>query len=117
MWKNFDLDLRDGLSGETLAKELLTYGLRIEVKTDFEFLKTGNVFVETHQYGRPSGVSTTEADYWAFVLGNVVVFIPTFELRELVKNGQSKKGVGDNGGFDGVLIRAYRLVCHSRMKK
>lgn len=111
MWVhyNFDLDLQDGQWAEELCRSLLNGSRRIEVKRDFRAVVTGNVFVETRCRGRPSGLSTTEAEYWAFVLGRRVFFIPTVELRALLRFGEKARG-GDNGTSEGVLLRVTRLV-------
>jgi len=38
--------------------------MRIEVKTDHKSSQTGNFFIEYFQYGKPSGISITDADYY-----------------------------------------------------
>ena len=38
--------------------------IRIEVKTDHRSSHTGNFFIEYFQYGKPSGISITDADYY-----------------------------------------------------
>jgi hypothetical protein len=106
---NFDLDLQDGQWAEELCRGLLNGSRRVEVKRDFRAPSTGNVFVETRCRGRPSGISTTEAEYWAFTIGRRVLFIPTDELRALLPFGEKARG-GDGGASDGVLLRLTRLV-------
>ena len=86
----------------------------IEVKTDFMASQTGNVFVEFFCRNKPSGIATTQADYWAFILGEkTVVLLPTERLkvlaREAHKAGQIAKG-GDSGASKGVLVSVERLV-------
>ncbi len=109
-YKKFDLDLLDGNQAEDLVASLFGDKTKVEVKWDKEFLRTGNVFIETHAYGRPSGINTTEADYWALVIGSRILFITPADLRYLMQFGQIKRGVGDNNAFDGVLIKGYRLL-------
>ena len=36
----------------------------IEVKKDFKSQVTGNIVIETYMNNHPSGISTTEANYW-----------------------------------------------------
>lgn len=36
----------------------------IEVKKDFKSQITGNIVIETYMNNQPSGITTTEADYW-----------------------------------------------------
>lgn len=87
---DFDLDLAVGHEGEEYVKELLTGGRTIEVKKDLRWKETGNVYVETvcwsHNKGEwyPSGLSTTKAAYWAFVLESMVVIVPTESLKQTV---------------------------------
>lgn len=87
----FDLDLKFGQDGENLVKELLTDGHTVEVKRDRKWKDTGNLYIETECYftGKQawasSGLSTTEAKYWAFVIENAVLMVPTDALRYAVK--------------------------------
>ena len=82
--KDFDLNLAEGLSGES---ELSTILETVEVKTDFLTNETGNVAVEYESRGEPSGISTTKAKYWAFKLVNmgVIVLIETSKLKAICR--------------------------------
>jgi hypothetical protein len=87
---DFDMDLAFGQEGESLVKELLTGGQTVEVKRDKRWVETGNLYIETecyfnrtHSWG-PSGISVTKAAYWAFVLEEMVLIIPTDALRYAV---------------------------------
>jgi hypothetical protein len=83
----FDLDLEFGQEGETLVKELLTGGHTIEVKRDRKWKETGNLYIETscfftrNNQWAPSGLMVTEAKYWAFVLEDATLIVPTDALR------------------------------------
>ena len=88
----FDLDYQRGLIGEKLVGSFLEAlsGSRIEVKTDYRVLETGNVFVETHQqvFGqdwKPSGINVSEAEFYSFAgpASNGFVTIKTSLLKEL----------------------------------
>lgn len=87
MNSNFDWDFQDGFVGEQLVFDLLTGGRRVEVKTDRKWIETGNVYIETSCWSNktnafePSGLITTEADYWAFVLEGLVLMVHTVDLR------------------------------------
>ena len=87
---NFSTDLIFGQEGEQLVEELLTGGRSVEVKRDAKWVKTGNLYIETECYYRaknawgPSGVTTTRADYWAFVLEDMVLIAPTAAVRYAV---------------------------------
>jgi hypothetical protein len=71
---DFSTDLIFGKEGEKLVEEILTGGYSVEVKTDRQWAKTGNLYIETDCYYQarrawgPSGITTTQANYWAFVL-------------------------------------------------
>ena len=87
----FEADLSFGEAGEGLAASLveqLTSG-SIEVKRDRKLSDTGNVAIEYACSGRPSGIRTTKAKYWAIVLSGdryrdeAVVFIDTARLRKI----------------------------------
>lgn len=113
--KNFDIDLRFGNDGEGVVLSLLNGGQKIEVKTDRLAHLTGNIAVEFRYKGYPSGISTTEADYWAFVFFNHlrIIFIEINELkaiaRECYKEGKIKNG-GDNNMSEMVLIPLTKLI-------
>jgi len=100
--KGWDIDLEFGLQGEKLVEELLKTKSKVEVKTDRMADKTGNVAVEYAYKGLPSGIATTEADVWAFVLyeGQVIIFIDTDRLKRLARKyfklERNVKGGDDN---------------------
>ncbi len=60
-----------------------------EVKTDFYVKsdKDENIFVEYEYKNRPSGISTTEADWWVNYFYNLkeVWYITTEDLRNLIE--------------------------------
>jgi hypothetical protein len=87
----FDLDLKFGQEGESLVKELLTNGQTVEVKRDRKWKDTHNVYIETECYfvGKQSwdssGLNVTEAQYWAFVLEEAILLVPTEALKYAIK--------------------------------
>ena len=87
---DFDLDLSVGHEGEALVQELLTGGQTVEVKRDLRWKETGNVYIETVCWSHnksewyPSGLSTSKAAYWAFVLETNVFLVPTDILKQTV---------------------------------
>lgn len=100
---NWDIDLRFGKEGEQFVLDLLSIDAEtVEIKRkrylDFRF------YVETHQLPdrateyQPSGIQTTKADYWAYVIGEtgVVVFVPTEHLKRAARNAPKKRG-GERG--------------------
>lgn len=113
--RNFDIDLRYGQDGEELVLSLLNGGKKIEVKTDRMAHKTGNIAVEFRFKGYLSGIATSEADYWAFVLAEhkLIKFIRTDILRNIARKyyelGSVKKG-GDGMQSEMVLIPINKLT-------
>jgi len=110
---DFQYDLKVGQLQEKWLGDLLE-GQTIEVKRDFMASQTGNVFVEFFCRGKPSGIATTKAQHWAFILSEeTVVLLPTAKLKTLArqahKNGRIICG-GDSNASQGVLINVERLV-------
>jgi hypothetical protein len=113
--RNFDIDLKYGFDGETMVLGVLNGAHKVEVKTDMAAHRTGNIAVEFRCNGKPSGISTTEADYWAFVLlnGEVIYFIQVERLKELARQeykvSGSKRG-GDYHLAEMILIPIKNLI-------
>jgi len=109
--KNYTHDLQFGeMKEKELANILLNQ--KIEVKTDRKWKETGNIAVEFMSRGKKSGISITEAKYWAFILDNDnkiegIIILPTHKLRliarEYFSKGRVVKG-GDDNTSDMVLI-------------
>ena len=87
---SFDLDFRYGYAGEQLVEELLTNGKTVEVKRDRRWHETGNLYIEIEcwynstESWQASGIAVTEADYWAFVLEESVLMIPTINVIQAI---------------------------------
>ena len=65
---------------------LTSDNIKYEVKTEPSSLKTNNFFIEFEGYGKPSGISTTEADY--YIINDTLTYylISASKLKLLVKN-------------------------------
>ena len=62
--KKFDLDLKYGKVKEKIIADMLQ-DKKIEVKSERGmWLDTGNIAIEFESYGKPSGITSTESDYW-----------------------------------------------------
>ena len=109
--KGFDLDLRDGQAAENKLLDIIQSGNGlVEVKSDQMARRTGNVYVETEYRGQPSGITSTEADWWAIeVDDDVFVLMKTERLRELAGRFRLAPG-GDNDWSRGRLVPVGRLV-------
>ena len=59
-------------------------GHKYEVKTEPTSKRTGNYFIEYQGYGKPSGISTTEAKYYIFSDTINYYIIKTKKLKLLV---------------------------------
>ena len=88
---------------------------KIECKSDRLAIETGNVFIEYAQYGRPSGIAITTADYWAIEYDkNCWIFLPTLVLKTIARRAYRykwrRRPGGDNDKFDGVVVPIQWLV-------
>ncbi len=79
-----------------VSYDLLLIG-RIEVKTDRQSTKTGHVAVEVSYHGEASGIVTTTATWWAYVLADEVVVIRASVLREAVLSGSHREVSAGDG--------------------
>lgn len=103
---DFRYDLKRGQDAEKWLAGLLESDA-MEVKRDFIASKSNRVFVEVACSGKPSGIMTTEADHWGFVLDDCAVLIPVTKLLPLVERaideGRYRNG-GDGNRSVGALI-------------
>ena len=107
----FDVDLLIGQAAEGNLAELLKAGVdtpvTLEVKSDQGAWRTGNVYVEYEYRGKPSGIATSEADYWAFECDGTYFIVTKSRLQSLVdvaiREGRYAKG-GDHGWSLGALV-------------
>jgi hypothetical protein len=114
--KRFDLDLAYGQVFEQKVAEILGQS-KIEVKTEKDKWKsTGNIVIEYESRGKPSGIITTEADYWLhnLAMGDTIVcslLLPVRTLRAYIEanNPRVVKG-GDDMTSKLYLIKLTDLV-------
>lgn len=110
---DFRYDLRRGQDAEKWLGGTLEAN-DIEVKRDFKAKKTKRVFIEYRCSGKDSGIMTSEADYWAFVLdGGLVIMLPTESVRKITLQAIEKKKVmpgGDGNRARGALVDIRDLV-------
>lgn len=114
--KRFDIDLEYGKVFEQKVADMLQNS-KIEVKTERDkWSSTGNIVVEFESRGRPSGIATTEADYWFhnLAVGNDIVMtlvFPVYKLRSYIaKNNPRMVRGGDNNTSRMYLISLTDLV-------
>lgn len=104
--RGWDIDLPIGEYGENKLVNILQGG-KIECKFDIMALETGNLFVEYESWGKPSGIVTTEASHWAFILDNIetIIIIEIKRLKEIARrHWDNKVSGGDEGKSKGVLV-------------
>ena len=88
--RRFDIDLQYGQIHERQVADMLQNS-RIEVKTERGlWTKTGNIVIEFESRNKPSGIQTTEAEYWFHNLekdGQVLctLVFPTEVLRRYIR--------------------------------
>ena len=103
---DFKFDLTIGQIYEEKFAELL--GKKIEVKRDFQYKETGNIFIEYECRGKRSGISTTQAEYWCYWLSEEhCIFINTNKLKNICRKYLgTKRDIqgGDNNLSKGILL-------------
>jgi len=111
---DFKRDLRLGQETEKQYAELFN-GRDIEIKDDSKHsARTGNVFIEYESRNKPSGIATTQADYWAIKTSeHSFITISTKKLKEIARSyiGTDRDILGgDNNTSKGVLIPRCELL-------
>lgn len=114
--KRFDIDLSFGQCFEKKVADMLQNS-KIEVKTERDMWKsTGNIVIEFESRGRPSGIASTEAEYWFhnLAIGEDIVMtlvFPTKTLRQYITNTRPRmvRG-GDNNTSRLYLLNLQDLV-------
>ncbi len=114
--KKFDIDLEYGTIREDKVADMLT-NKKIEVKSERGmWMKTGNICIEYESYGKPSGISTTESDFWFHNLCIEDNIFCTFifdvpKLKQLIEKLDFKKSVsgGDHNASRMWLVNIRKL--------
>lgn len=112
--KNWDINLAEGKHAEGEVLKLIKDST-VEVKNDFAVSKTGNLAIEHTCYGKPSGITATQAEWWALVADGkkynkeLIVLIKTDRLRKLVDGKNSVRG-GDNYMAEMHLLPIVEIV-------
>lgn len=115
--KSHDIEFVSSLlTGEEAEDIIIEAFSKGEVKRDFGVGNTGNVFVEHISRREPSGIATTEADYWIFVLdgeeyeGEVFIGIKTDRLKSILNNIKYEVNGGNFKSSKGKLVKATQLL-------
>ena len=97
---DFDLDLKAGQLGESAVASLLGIDT-VEVKRDFKWFETGNLFIEFECYSItergyvPSGIAITKSTHWAFDLGDTVIVTPTEYIKDMIEEMKANSSILD----------------------
>jgi hypothetical protein len=112
---SFTHDLNFGELAEDWVKNIFSNGSKVEVKCDTKAHSTGNIFIEFESRGKPSGIATTDADYWVYKIDEVgfaIIFeveILKAKLRKYYTDGMYLKKGGDNDTSKGFLVPIIQL--------
>ena len=114
--KKFDIDLTYGKVREKQIADMLQ-NKKIEVKSERGmWMKTGNIAIEYMCSGKPSGIQSTEADYWFHNLcieddTYATLVFKTDNLRQILNNMKGKRQVygGDNNAAQMFLVNLQDL--------
>mgnify|MGYP003663386822 FL=1 len=114
--KKFDIDLTYGKVREKQIADMLQ-NKKIEVKSERGmWMKTGNIAIEYMCSGKPSGIQSTEADYWFhnLCIGDdtyATLVFKTDNLRQILNNMKGKRQVygGDNNAAQMFLVNLQSL--------
>lgn len=110
---DWDIDFRRGEVGENLLRDVVETS---EVKTDYRWNETYNVYVEYACYYRkekefrPSGISVSKAKYYSFVLPKnnqepLIFSVPTETLKKALKKyGKKTECIISDNPSKGILI-------------
>ncbi len=114
---DFKYDLKVGQVGEQLLSSILT-SKTIEVKRDAWICKSGNIAIEYESRGKPSGIATSEAAYWAIIFSGeyndeMILIIEIERLKKIARQYFLKgkiKAMGDSNTSKAVLIPVTELM-------
>ena len=111
---DFKFDLFLGRVTEREVADIFSNN-KVEVKDETAHSKrTGNVFIEFESRGKPSGIVTSESDFYCFkITEGSYVFVETSKLKRVFKENYTKKGFvkgGDSNTSKGVLVPIIDLI-------
>ena len=113
---DFKYDLMLGQIKEKQVADILE-NKKIEIKTDYLAHKTGNIAIEYESRGKPSGIATTEADYYIYIIPHALIkdtmlILDVKELKKITRLYYKINRVcwmGDENTSMAVLIPIDRL--------
>lgn len=117
MANNWTADLEFGKAGELWLSQL-GQEVTMEVKRCRKWDATGNLFFEYSCSGKPSGIMTTEASYFAYILSekdfNVGVYVwHTESLKKAIQSLITAKAYRTVKGGDGFRVEGLLVPLES----
>ena len=114
---NYNSDFKYDLQLGQLCEQQLGNILdneKVEVKTDYQASDTGNLFIEYLSRGKESGIITTEATWFAFIVSNEkIILVSTNKLKKLCRpylNTKRDVKGGDDNTSKGILLPIKDLL-------
>jgi len=120
--RKFDVDLEFGQTWEKHIDDLFSGVKTCEVKTERDkWQQTGNICIETECYGKPSGLSKTEADVWAhnLVKDDEVVctlLFNTNKLKEMMEEMKPRTVYGGDNKASKLFLVGLRDLINQLLK-
>lgn len=114
---DFKYDLQIGQLGEQKLHDILSLKT-IEVKRDSWIYKSGNIAIEYESRNKPSGIATSQAEYWAIIFSGdykdeVILLIKQERLKQICRHYYLKgntKPMGDNNTSKAILIPITEIL-------
>ena len=120
--KKFDIDLKYGQVREKRIAKIL-FDKKLEVKTERDWWrKTGNIAIEIESYGKPSGLTSTEASHWVHILADgdkdyCMLLFTVAQLKKLARKYKDNfKMIGDNRASICILIPLTEIFSKEKKK-
>ena len=115
--RKFDVDLEFGKHWEEHIDDVFSGATKCEVKTERDkWASTGNICIEIESYGKPSGLTSTEAEIWVhnLVKDNELccsLMFNTDKLRKVMKKMKPFTVMGgDNNASKLYLVNIAKLL-------
>jgi len=115
--RKFDVDLEFGQQWEKHIDDMFSGAKKCEVKTERDtWTRTGNICIEIESYGKPSGLTSTEAEIWVhnLVKDNELccsLMFNTDKLRKIMEDMKPYTVMGgDNNASKLYLVNITKLL-------
>jgi hypothetical protein len=87
----------------------------LEVKEDLLWEETGKVALEYHSRGKDSGVRTSKADIWCYVIGEDLYFSPLSRVKQAVEDNIYFRRIGGDNNTSLLILMTlheFKQVFH-----